>query len=100
MSNPNLPVSKVRRSGNPNPQGNKGKGRKPGIPNKVTKALKDMILGALDDAGGQAYLQEQANKNPGPFLSLIGKVLPMDVRVGDPDGKPIVINILPVKPRD
>ena len=78
---------------------NSGGSRK-GKPNKVTKALKDMILGALDDAGGQAYLQEQATKNPGPFLSLIGKVLPMDVRVGDPEGKPLVINILPVKPRE
>ena len=35
-----------------------------------------MILGALDDAGGQAYLKKQAEENPGPFLTLIGKVLP------------------------
>ena len=29
-----------------------------------------MILGALDDAGGQAYLMRQAEENPGPFLTL------------------------------
>lgn len=61
--------------------------RKPGRPagsqNKVTKALKDMILGALDEAGGQAYLVEQAMSNPNAFMTLIGKVLPMQIG-GDP----------------
>ena len=35
-----------------------------------------MILGALDDAGGQAYLMQQAEENPTAFLTLLGKVLP------------------------
>ena len=43
------------------------------------KLLKDMILGALSDAGGQAYLARQAEENPGPFLTLVGKVLPLTV---------------------
>lgn len=51
-------------------------GRVAGVPNKHTTALKDMILGALSAAGGQDYLQRQANESPGAFLSLIGKVLP------------------------
>lgn len=38
-----------------------------------------MILGALDDAGGQEYLQRQADENPTAFLSLIGKVLPSEI---------------------
>jgi len=33
-----------------------GGGSHRGRPNKATKALKDTILGALDQAGGQAYL--------------------------------------------
>lgn len=53
-----------------------GSGRKAGTPNKVTATLKDMILGALDDAGGRAYLARQAEENPGPFMALVGKVLP------------------------
>jgi hypothetical protein len=57
---------------------NSGGSRK-GRPNKATKALKDMILGALDRAGGEAYLVEQAKKNPNAFLALIGKVLPQDI---------------------
>ena len=60
---------------------NAGIGRPKGVPNKVTKALKEMILGALDDAGGQEYLVKQAEKHPQAFLALIGKVLPKDVHV-------------------
>lgn len=63
-------------------------GRKKGTPNRMTKDLKEMILGALDQAGGkeggQAYLLRQATENPTAFLSLVGKVLPMTVQ-GDQD---------------
>ena len=57
----------------------KSGGRAPGTPNANTKALKDMILGALSGVGGEAYLMRQAEENPGPFMTLIGKVLPMQV---------------------
>jgi hypothetical protein len=63
-------------------RGNAGKGRKKGSRNKITAALKDMILTALDEAhpeGSVAYLKKQADQNPTAFLSLVGKVLPMDV---------------------
>jgi len=62
-------------------------GRKKGTPNKTTALLKDAILQAATNAGGgdlTAYLQVQAKENPGPFMSLLGKVLPMTV-AGDPD---------------
>lgn len=52
-------------------------GSRKGIPNKVTKELKDMILGALNAVGGQKYLARQAEENPNAFMSLLGKVLPM-----------------------
>lgn len=69
-----------------------GPGRPKGSTNKVTKQLKDMILGALADAGGQAYLADRAKdpRTASAFLTLLGKVLPSEMRVGDPDGKPIV----------
>lgn len=62
-------------------------GRKKGTPNKVTGALKDMILTALEGAhpdGSIAYLRAQASANPTAFLTLVGKVLPLQV-AGDPD---------------
>lgn len=66
-------------------------GRVAGTPNKMTKTLKEMILQALDDAGGVGYLVEQAHENPGPFLALVGKVLPM--QVSGSDGGPIKITV-------
>lgn len=61
---------------------NAGKGRKTGVQNKVTRDLKDMILGALHRAGGEDYLLAQANAdNPTPFLALVGKCLPKDMNV-------------------
>ncbi|HUN00417.1 MAG TPA: hypothetical protein PLI96_08035 [Halothiobacillus sp.] len=71
---------------------NAGKGRVAGVPNKTTTILKDMILQALDGAGGVEYLQRQADENPGPFLTLVGKVLPLQV-VGD-SKNPIRIEIV------
>ena len=59
---------------------NAGKGRPKGAINKNSKALKDMILGALDDAGGQEYLARQAKENPGPFMTLLGKVVPNEIK--------------------
>ena len=56
-----------------------GRGRPKGSPNKATKALKDMILGALDDAGGQDYLRRQSIETPTAFMTLIGKVLPTTI---------------------
>lgn len=60
-------------------QAQMGKGRPKGVLNKNTKALKDMILTALSDAGGVDYLVKQADENPNAFMTLVGKVLPLDV---------------------
>lgn len=57
----------------------KSGGRQRGTPNKTTSALKDMILQALDEAGGVDYLVAQAAECPTAFLSLVGRVLPLSV---------------------
>jgi hypothetical protein len=56
-----------------------GKGRPKGAKNKVGGELKAMILGALDKSGGERYFVEQASKNPAAFMTLVGKVLPLQV---------------------
>lgn len=69
-------------------------GRKKGTPNKTTALLKDAILKAATDAGNgdmAVYLTKQATANPGPFLALLGKVLPMQV-TGE-DGGPLQVII-------
>jgi hypothetical protein len=75
-------------------KGTPGPGRKKGVPNKDTAQLKEMILAALDQSGGVGYLVARANdpKTATAFLSLIGKVLPMQV-TGDPDN-PIGISVI------
>jgi hypothetical protein len=66
-------------------------GRPKGSPNKMTALLKDAILQAAERAGGKegvvGYLTKQATESPGPFLSLLGKVLP--TQLTGPSGGPI-----------
>lgn len=70
-------------------------GRAKGTPNKTTALLKDAILKAAEQAGGKdklvGYLKAQAVLNPGPFLALLGKVLPMQV-TGE-DGGALMIQV-------
>lgn len=68
-------------------------GRKRGTPNKVTKDLKDMILGALEAAGGEKYLKTQAKESPAAFLGLVGKVLPKDLNLKAPGGLHLSISL-------
>ena len=65
-------------------------GRQKGTPNKVNSDLKEMILGALSDVGGRHYLAARASDTPAAFLTLIGKVLPMQI-TGDGGGPVFVI---------
>lgn len=69
-------------------------GRKPGSTNKITRELKEMILAALDNAGGEDYLTEQAEKNPKAFIALIGRTLPLTVNANHTGGITVNINRL------
>ena len=69
-------------------------GRPKGTPNKYTKELKEMILEALDHAGGAAYLCDQAEKNPSAFMTLIGKVLPMQVKAEHSGGTSLEVRFV------
>ena len=66
-------------------KGKPGPGRKKGVPNKQTTAIKEMIIAALDKAGGVDYLEQQSRENPVAFMGLVGKVLPMQI-TGDGGG--------------
>lgn len=84
-------------------EGLAGPGRPKGKPNKTTALLKDAILKAATDAGNgdmAEYLKGQAILNPGPFMALLGKVLPMQMTGPDgEDGLPTAIQINVIRPQ-
>ena len=71
----------------------RGGGRPKGAQNKENKQLREMILEALEKKGGVTYLADQADKNPKAFLSLLGRVLPLQVtgEGGGPVGHSITV---------
>ena len=78
--------------------GRKTGGRQPGSLNKVTGDIKTMVVGALAGVGGTEYLMRQAEENPAAFMSLVGRVLPLQVTgVG---GGAIRIEVITGVPRD
>jgi hypothetical protein len=79
-------------------EGKPGPGRPKGLPNKTTALLKDAILQAATKAGGGdlvEYLTGQAAANPGPFMALLGKVLPLQI-AGDSEN-PIAIQMVELR---
>ena len=66
-------------------------GRVRGTPNKFNADIKNMIIQALDEAGGVSYLTAQSELNPVAFLGLIGKVLPLQIKSDvDVNGKLVI----------
>ena len=83
------PVTKTKRKATGAAAMGPGPGRPKGSQNKVTAELKDMILQALDEAGGVGYLQERAldPRTASAFLTLVGKTLPMTVKGPGTEGE-------------
>ena len=58
-------------------------GRQKGTTNKNTTQLKDAILQAATEEGNgtlTAYLRQQAREQPAAFMSLLGRVLPLQLQ--------------------
>lgn len=72
---------------------NAGKGRKPGVPNKLTRDVKAAIEAAFEEVGGAEYLKRQAEENPQAFLTLLGKILPKDVKLELPESFTISVKL-------
>lgn len=50
--------------------------RTKGSSNKRSIEIKQMLLNALNKAGGEKYLLKQAKENPTAFMTLVGKIIP------------------------
>jgi len=57
-----------------------GPGRPKGVPNKLTADVKAAILEAFRKAGGADYLAGIAVLDPKAFCSLLGKVVPSEIK--------------------
>jgi hypothetical protein len=60
-------------------KGQKTGGRVAGTPNKVTKAVRDLVVEALHEVGGKEWLIKLAKDDPKTFCGLIGRVIPLQV---------------------
>ena len=56
-------------------------GRPKGGLNKVQQGMRDMIEDAFIQAGGVKYLLRQSKENPVAFMTLVGKILPREVKL-------------------
>lgn len=59
-----------------------GAGRPKGSIDKGNAMIRDMIVKALEGVGGVEYLESTARSHPAAFLSLVGKVMPVQVEGG------------------
>ena len=81
-------------------RGNAGKGRPKGSRNKLNVSLKEMILGALSDAGGKNWLAQQARENPAAFMALLAKLLPLELKQESAQPEPLTIRVIGGLPDD
>ena len=63
-------------------KGKAGPGRPKGSSNKITSDVRKAIIEAANAAGGEGgmvgYLARQADENPNAFMSLMGRLVPLD----------------------
>lgn len=64
-----------------------GAGRPAGSLDKGNSLIREMVVSALDKAGGVKYLTSIAASHPAAFLSLVGKVMPVQIEGAGPNGE-------------
>lgn len=83
--------------GSKNPP-NKGKGRKKGVPNKITRAFKDAVLNVFNKLGGEGHMLVWARENPTEYYKIAARLIPQEARIADQNGNAldntITVNIV------
>lgn len=76
------------------PKGFKPPGRKKGVPNKTTKAVKEALVRTYVNIGGNRALAKWARENPTEFYKIWAKLLPSEINAnvnGDIDTQITVV---------
>ncbi len=84
--------SKKQRSGVKRLPPNAGKGRRKGVPNRITRTVRQAIEVAFENVGGQEWLEELARTDPRTFVVLLAKIIPNEIKaeVSGPDHKIVI----------
>lgn len=56
-----------------------GSGRKPGTPNRTTRAVREALVAAFDELGGVEYLVKLGRDEPATFARLLARLVPNEV---------------------
>lgn len=73
-------------------------GRKKGVPNKISKTMKEAFKEAFEQLGGVPKLVEWAERNPDKFYTLIARLLPVDITSGGETITPTIVKVNLVAP--
>lgn len=85
--------SKVLSDGGKRRPPNAGKGRKKGVPNKLTQDAKLAMEMAFAGIGGVSALTAWAKEQPTEFYKIWSRLIPKDVEVSGKDGGPIPVSV-------
>lgn len=78
------------KNGNQRGTGNRGKGRKKGVPNKATASVKQAIIDAFEQHGGVPALVKWAKSNETEFYKLWSRLAPTEIAGTGTNGEIIV----------
>ncbi len=56
-------------------------GRRKGVPNRITRSVRQAIEQAFERAGGVEWLIRLAEEDPKAFATLLARLVPSDVRI-------------------
>ena len=71
-----------------------GPGRPKGVPNKISKNLKDAVLAALNHGeGAEAFFLQRKEEDPNAFMAFLKGILPSEVQVTGKDGEKLAITV-------
>ena len=74
-------------------------GRPKGTPNRTTADVKQALLNAFDDAGGEAWLVKLAKSEPRVFATLLSKLIPRELEARINGGEGLAERILAARER-